>query len=351
MAIEEALDPRLVVVSARAPFRLGAGFAWYDMSQVGKPDQETFDISLQQLREFIDDLPAAYQIDPERLYLLGLVRSVVPLSILIFLAFGILTIGRSPGQRVLWWAVAGNAFGYLLQGAIFWTWWRRQPSRPVCGETLGAIRESLAWRRTRIMGLAWLCNLAFNTVDVLMLGLMSNPEQIGLYGAAYRVLNQVLVTYYLLTQVLYPRFARHGVEDRARMLRSRRGRDVTLILVTMVAVLPQIMRVWLLPTDNDRAWQMFSPFALVWAGGALGRAAQQVSGWSHEVREMFEGALARTRDARRRRAAAAKLAAETAAEAAAVAPPAVVPDRPSAVAEPVVEPIAEPPVVDQVQRV
>jgi glycine/D-amino acid oxidase-like deaminating enzyme len=94
--------------------------------------------------------------------------------------------------------------------------------------------------------------------------------------------------------------------------------------------------------DNDRAWQMFSPFALVWAGGALGRAAQQVSGWSHEVREMFEGALARTRDARRRRAAAAKLAAETAAEAAAVAPPAVVPDRPSAVAKPVVEPIAEP---------
>jgi len=151
----------------------------------------------------------------ERLYLLGLARSVVPLSILVFLA-----IGRSPGKGVLWWAVAGNAFGYLLQGAIFWTWWRRQPSRPVYGETLDAIRESLAWRRTRIMGLAWLCNLAFNTIDVLMLGLMSNPEQIGLYGAAYRVLNQVLVTYYLLTQVLYPRFVRHGIEDRARMLRA-----------------------------------------------------------------------------------------------------------------------------------
>ena len=29
--------------------------------------------------------------------------------------------------------------------------------------------------------------------------------------------------------------------------------------------------------DGDRAWQMFSPFALVWAGGAFGRAAQQVS--------------------------------------------------------------------------
>ena len=165
----------------------------------------------------------------ERLYLLGLARSVVPLSILIFLAIGILMIGRSPGQRVLWWAVAGNAFGYLLQGAIFWTWWKKQPCRPVYGETLDAIRESLIWRRTRIMGLAWLCNLAFNTIDVLMLGLMSNPEQIGLYGAAYRILNQVLVTYYLLTQVLYPRFARHGVEDRARMLRGR-------ILLPLLAV-------------------------------------------------------------------------------------------------------------------
>jgi glycine/D-amino acid oxidase-like deaminating enzyme len=89
--------------------------------------------------------------------------------------------------------------------------------------------------------------------------------------------------------------------------------------------------------DNDRAWQMFSPFALVWAGGALGRTARQVSGWSHQAREMVEGALARTRDARRRRAAAAKAASE----AAAAALPAVVPHEPPAVVEPVIEPIVE----------
>jgi hypothetical protein len=71
--------------------------------------------------------------------------------------------------------------------------------------------------------------------------------------------------------------------------------------------------------DNDRAWQMFSPFALVWAGGALGRTARQVSGWSHDAREMVEGVLARTRDARRRRAEA-KAATETAAKAAAPPP-------------------------------
>jgi gamma-glutamylputrescine oxidase len=90
--------------------------------------------------------------------------------------------------------------------------------------------------------------------------------------------------------------------------------------------------------DNDRAWQMFSPFALVWAGGALGRAARQVSGWAHDAREMFEGVLARTRDARRRRAAAAMAAAE----AVAAAPPPVVPNEPPAAVESVVEPVVEP---------
>jgi gamma-glutamylputrescine oxidase len=89
--------------------------------------------------------------------------------------------------------------------------------------------------------------------------------------------------------------------------------------------------------DNDRAWQMFSPFALVWAGGALGRTAQRVSGWSHDAREMFQGVLARFRDAGRRRAAAAKAATE----AAVVAPPVVMNER-LAVVEPAIEPVVEP---------
>jgi O-antigen/teichoic acid export membrane protein len=152
----------------------------------------------------------------EKLQLVGLAKSVVPVSILVFVA-----LGRPLGEGVLWYAVAGNAFGFLLQGAIFRVWWSRQPSGPMRREELSAVGESLAWRRSSIMGLAWLCYLAFNTIDVLMLGLMSNPEQVGLYGAAYRVLNQVLATYYLLTQVLYPRFARGGVADRASMLRAR----------------------------------------------------------------------------------------------------------------------------------
>ncbi|MEA2982891.1 MAG: hypothetical protein QOF09_4714 [Alphaproteobacteria bacterium] len=54
--------------------------------------------------------------------------------------------------------------------------------------------------------------------------------------------------------------------------------------------------------EGDRTWQMFSPFALVWAGGAFGRAAQRVSEWSRRCRESLGTVLAR----RRRWAKAAK---------------------------------------------
>src|SRR5271163_3259213 len=88
-----------------------------------------------------------------QLYLTGLARTAVPLSILLFVAAG-----PSRGQRVLWWAVAGNAFGYLLQAAIFRMGQRKQVAGRVHAGTLQAVSESLAWSQTSIMGLAWLCN-------------------------------------------------------------------------------------------------------------------------------------------------------------------------------------------------
>jgi O-antigen/teichoic acid export membrane protein len=149
----------------------------------------------------------------EHMRLVGLAKIIVPGSVLLFLLLGI----RS--QQVLWWMVAGNAVGYTIQGVVFWKWWRKW--KPAGDERidLAAVRESLAWSRTSIMGLAWFCNLAFNTIDMLMLGVMSNPHQVGLYSAAYRIMNQVLFTYYLLTQILYPRHAKQDAAGRARSLR------------------------------------------------------------------------------------------------------------------------------------
>ncbi len=148
-----------------------------------------------------------------QLRIVGIAKSAVPISILL-----LLTVVRPAGRQVLWWLVVGNILGWLLQALISRGCNRLTPEL-VPRQQMEEVRASLAWRRTRVMGFAWLFNLAFNNVDVLMLGVMSNPEQVGLYGAAYRILNQVLATYYVLTQALYPYFARHDAKQQARMLR------------------------------------------------------------------------------------------------------------------------------------
>jgi O-antigen/teichoic acid export membrane protein len=153
----------------------------------------------------------------EQLELVGLAHALIPLCTLIAIV-----VGRARGPRVLWWALAGNAAGFLLQATVFRAWWRRHlPSTGEAIENLQEVGESLAWRRTSVMGVACISNLAFRSIDLLMLGAMSSPEQVGLYSAAYRLLNQVLVTYYLLTNVLYPRLARQTVESRVMMLRPQ----------------------------------------------------------------------------------------------------------------------------------
>ena len=152
----------------------------------------------------------------EHLLLVGLAKAIVPACLLL----GVLT-SLAVGHLFVWLAVA-NLVGFVVQGFVFWNWWRRHRSEIGAQEKgVAEIAHALQWRSTSIMGLAWLGNMAFNTSDMLVLGVFSNPHQVGLYSAAYRILNQVLVTYYLLTNVLYPQLARLDVAERRRMLRLR----------------------------------------------------------------------------------------------------------------------------------
>jgi O-antigen/teichoic acid export membrane protein len=148
--------------------------------------------------------------------LAGLGKAIVPgcvlLGALVSIAAG----------HLLSWLVIGNLVGFVLQGCVFWLWWRRH--RQTIGDQERGhpeIADAMQWHRTSVMGLAWLGNLAFNTTDMLVLGAFSNPRQVGLYSAAYRILNQVLMAYYLLTNVLYPQLARLENEQRRQMLRPR----------------------------------------------------------------------------------------------------------------------------------
>jgi len=171
----------------------------------------------------------------EHLGLVGLSWAFVPFCILVSVV-----IGHPDSKQVLWRAMAGNAAGFVVLATVFRAWWKRhRPDDREVIENLSEIGESLAWRRTSIMGFSVIAVLAFSSIDMLMLGVMSNPEQVGLYSAAYRVLNQVLVTYYLFTIVLYPRFARQSTADRIQMLRplillSLLGAGV--VVATLIAV-------------------------------------------------------------------------------------------------------------------
>jgi O-antigen/teichoic acid export membrane protein len=189
----------------------------------------------------------------EHLRLVSFGRAVVPLSILVCLL-----LGRN-SDRVLWWLVLGNAVGNGLQAAIFWTWWRRHGPQREEQISLAVIRESLAWRRTSVMGVAWLCNLAFNTIDMLMLGIMSTPQQVGLYSAAYRVIGQVLYTYYLMTIVLYPQLARQNRGQRRRMLRP----GILFSLLGVGVVIAAVLTVSRRPILTILFGHQFLPAALL----------------------------------------------------------------------------------------
>jgi hypothetical protein len=53
--------------------------------------------------------------------------------------------------------------------------------------------------------------------------------------------------------------------------------------------------------EGDDTWRRFVPFELVWAGGAIGRAAAQVHYWWFSLRERSRARQARKREAEYRR--------------------------------------------------
>ena len=164
----------------------------------------------------------------ENLLLAGMVKAIIPACVLTALLIA------TRYGHVLGCLVLGNLVGYLLQSWVFRMWWQRHRRQIAAPEQCVAeIAESVAWRRTSIMGFAWMSNLAFNSVDMLMLGVLSNPQQVGLYSAAYRILNQVLIAYYLLTGVLYPQLAREDPSRRRSILRPR----IFLLLIAVGSVL------------------------------------------------------------------------------------------------------------------
>lgn len=72
LGLARYLDPRLLIITVRAPFDFPfGGYTWYDLQEVGAPDLQQFNESYERLSQFIGDVKQHYPVDPERLFLLG----------------------------------------------------------------------------------------------------------------------------------------------------------------------------------------------------------------------------------------------------------------------------------------
>ena len=66
------LPDSLLWISPRAPLKLGSdSYEWYRVRIIGRPDPEHVTSALETIDHFIDEILAAYPVDPQKLFLLG----------------------------------------------------------------------------------------------------------------------------------------------------------------------------------------------------------------------------------------------------------------------------------------
>lgn len=66
------LNPRILCIAARAPFSFPYGsYTWYDLQEIGSPNEDQFMESYELLVRFMDDVRNHYPVDPQRTFLLG----------------------------------------------------------------------------------------------------------------------------------------------------------------------------------------------------------------------------------------------------------------------------------------
>ncbi|MDI6803689.1 MAG: dienelactone hydrolase family protein [Bacteroidota bacterium] len=73
LGLAEYLDPRLLIISIRAPFPFdyGFGYTWFEMLENFQPELSSLKESHQILTQFLDDVVEQYPADPAKIFILG----------------------------------------------------------------------------------------------------------------------------------------------------------------------------------------------------------------------------------------------------------------------------------------
>lgn len=71
LPLAQDLDPRCMVISARAPLMRSGGYHWYDLEGIGVPEPTTYAAGLAALSTFLTKMVREHPVDPTQVYLLG----------------------------------------------------------------------------------------------------------------------------------------------------------------------------------------------------------------------------------------------------------------------------------------
>lgn len=71
LPLAQSLDPRFMVISARAPHGRFGGYHWYDLLDLGVPEPASYAVGLQRLQQFVQEVLRTYPVAGDQLYLLG----------------------------------------------------------------------------------------------------------------------------------------------------------------------------------------------------------------------------------------------------------------------------------------
>lgn len=190
----------------------------------------------------------------------------------------------SAGTGLLWLIAAPILTGAVgvLVGAILVRWRFRTPLRVDLRQLAPLLREALPLGITSILVIAYL------RLDGVLLGILRTSEEVGLYGAASRPVEYVILALAVLVNVLFPLLARwYGVDPRRFAALFAHGASALLavslpIAVTVLVFADPIVAV-LYPPDFAASaailrilvGSIVSTILGAWAGFALLSAGQQ----------------------------------------------------------------------------
>jgi O-antigen/teichoic acid export membrane protein len=150
--------------------------------------------------------------------------------------FGVLSIWRS-GVSILYVVIAivamqltkrpiasisgANILSALAGAGFVWMMWRFRWKRcqgSVTAEEIDAAAEELRPSRVATLGTSSLLNLVFTNADILLLGAMTATAEVGRYSAACKPLYIIFAGFWLVTDALYPYFAKLGAGAQAHRI-------------------------------------------------------------------------------------------------------------------------------------